>query len=212
MTEAAPPNLRASAPRFASLRLAAGEGIALRIVVAVILSLVSSAALVALSGHNPLAAFAALAKGAVGSPHQIGVALNRATPYLLGGVGGRLLLSRGRHQHRRRRPDRARRARRCGGRAPLASFRALARRASFADRSGRVRRAVVRNRSGHPFGAPGPRSARHAAAQFRRPAARPGGAGWTARPVRRRVPAIAAHAAPAHGSGSCRASTRISES
>jgi ABC-type uncharacterized transport system permease subunit len=87
VTEAAPPNLRASAPRFASLRLAAGEGIALRIVVAVILSLVSSAALVALSGHNPLAAFAALAKGAVGSPHQIGVALNRATPYLLAGSG-----------------------------------------------------------------------------------------------------------------------------
>ena len=43
--------------------------------------------LVALSGHNPLAAFAALAMGAAGSPHQIGVALNRATPYLLAGSG-----------------------------------------------------------------------------------------------------------------------------
>ena len=46
-----------------------------------------AAALIALSGHNPLAAFAAMATGAVGSPHQIGVALNRTTPYLLAGSG-----------------------------------------------------------------------------------------------------------------------------
>jgi general nucleoside transport system permease protein len=87
MTEAAPPNLRTAAPRFASLRFAVAEEIGLRIIVAVILSLACSAALVALSGHNPLAAFAALAMGAVGSPHQLGVALNRATPYLLAGTG-----------------------------------------------------------------------------------------------------------------------------
>ena len=87
MTEAAPPDLRTAAPRLASLRVAAAEGVGLRIVVAVVLSLVSSAALVALSGHNPLAAFAALAMGAAGSPHQLGVALNRATPYLLAGAG-----------------------------------------------------------------------------------------------------------------------------
>ena len=46
-----------------------------------------AAALVALSGHNPVEAFGAMAVGAVGSPHQIGVALNRTTPYLLAGVG-----------------------------------------------------------------------------------------------------------------------------
>ena len=87
MTEAVPPNLRASAPRLASLRFVAAEGIGLRIVVAVALSLICAAALVALSGHSPLAAFAALAMGAAGSPHQLGVALNRATPYLLAGSG-----------------------------------------------------------------------------------------------------------------------------
>jgi simple sugar transport system permease protein len=49
--------------------------------------MICAAALIALSGHNPLAAFAAIAEGAVGSPHQIGAALNRSTPYLLAGAG-----------------------------------------------------------------------------------------------------------------------------
>lgn len=87
MTEAAPPDLRTAAPRLASLRFVVAEGIGLRIVVAVVLSLICAAALVALSGHNPLTASAALAMGAAGSPHQLGVALNRATPYLLAGTG-----------------------------------------------------------------------------------------------------------------------------
>ncbi|HEV7480177.1 MAG TPA: hypothetical protein VGO05_07850, partial [Roseiarcus sp.] len=87
MTEAIPPNPRSSAPRLASLRFVAAEGIGLRIVVAVVLSFACAAALVALSGHNPLSAFAAIAMGAAGSPHQLGVALNRATPYLLAGSG-----------------------------------------------------------------------------------------------------------------------------
>src|SRR6204780_2754234 len=87
MSEAAPPNLRTSERRFTSLRFVVAEGIGLRIVVAGVLSLICAAALVALSGHNPLAAFAALAMGAAGSPHQLGVALNRATPYLLAGSG-----------------------------------------------------------------------------------------------------------------------------
>jgi hypothetical protein len=91
MTEAPPPGLRTSARRLASLRFVAAEGIGLRIVVAVFLSLICAAALVALSGHNPLSAFAAIAMGAAGSPHQFGVALNRATPYLLADQG-RLLL------------------------------------------------------------------------------------------------------------------------
>jgi general nucleoside transport system permease protein len=63
------------------------DGLAARILIAVMLSLLCAAALVALSGHNPLAAFAAMAVGAVGSPHQIGAALNRTTPYLLAGSG-----------------------------------------------------------------------------------------------------------------------------
>ena len=63
------------------------RGLALRVVTAMALSAACAAALVALSGKSPLDAFAALAEGAAGSPHQIGVALNRATPYLLAGSG-----------------------------------------------------------------------------------------------------------------------------
>jgi simple sugar transport system permease protein len=51
------------------------------------LSAACAAGLIAISGHSPFAAFAAIAAGAAGSPHQIGVALNRATPYLLAGGG-----------------------------------------------------------------------------------------------------------------------------
>jgi simple sugar transport system permease protein len=62
-------------------------GLAGRIALALALSLLCAAGLIALAGRNPLIAFAALALGAVGSPHQIGVALNRATPYLVSGAG-----------------------------------------------------------------------------------------------------------------------------
>ncbi len=68
------------------LRLAT-DHLAGRILLAVLLSMLCAAALIAFSGHNPLAAFAAIAAGAVGSPHQIGAALNRTTPYLLAGAG-----------------------------------------------------------------------------------------------------------------------------
>ena len=54
---------------------------------AVLLSVVCAAALIALSGRDPLGAFAAIVAGAVGSPHQVGVALNKSTPYLLSGCG-----------------------------------------------------------------------------------------------------------------------------
>ena len=54
---------------------------------ALLLSIGCAAALIALAGHNPLVAFAAIVEGAVGSPHQIGAALNRCTPYLLAGGG-----------------------------------------------------------------------------------------------------------------------------
>ena len=52
-----------------------------------LLSMLCAGALVAISGHDPIAAFVALVTGAVGSPHQIGAALNRTTPYLLAGGG-----------------------------------------------------------------------------------------------------------------------------
>jgi simple sugar transport system permease protein len=87
MTEAAPPQSPTRLPSAESLRFSLGDGMALRIGVAVGLSLISAALLVALSGHNPIAAFTAIATGAVGSPHQIGAALNRTTPYLLAGCG-----------------------------------------------------------------------------------------------------------------------------
>ena len=87
MIEAVPPKWWIRAPLPTSLRLPSAEGIAARIAIAIVLSLTASALLVLLSGHNPLKAFAAMAMGAVGSPHQLGVALNRATPYLLAGSG-----------------------------------------------------------------------------------------------------------------------------
>jgi len=85
VSEGSAPSEPASAPGFAR-RLGSG-GAARRIVLAVLLSLLCAAGLIALSGHSPLAALAAIAVGAAGSPHQLGVALNKATPYLLSGGG-----------------------------------------------------------------------------------------------------------------------------
>ncbi len=88
MSEAVPPSPGSPSVRLtAPFRLRDGEAMAARIVAAAGLSLLSAALLVALSGHSPLAAFGAMALGSVGSPHQIGVGLNRATPYLLAGSG-----------------------------------------------------------------------------------------------------------------------------
>jgi general nucleoside transport system permease protein len=87
VTEAPPSTAPARPAIGASFRLRVREGIAPRMAIAIGLSVISAAILVAMSGYNPLAAFAAMAMGAVGSPHQIGVALNRATPYLLAGGG-----------------------------------------------------------------------------------------------------------------------------
>jgi ABC-type uncharacterized transport system permease subunit len=85
MTESAPAApLAMPAPRRYRLTL---DGLAARIVVALLLSLICAAALIALAGHSPILAFAAIVDGAVGSPHQIGAALNRCTPYLLAGAG-----------------------------------------------------------------------------------------------------------------------------
>ncbi|WP_176086702.1 ABC transporter permease [Martelella sp. HB161492] len=63
------------------------EDFFVRIVIALALSILCAAVLVALAGKNPLVAFGAIISGAFGSPHQIGVALNRACPYLLAGSG-----------------------------------------------------------------------------------------------------------------------------
>ncbi len=57
----------------------AGAGIAL--------ALLCGAALVLTSGRSPFVAYASLAAGAFGSVDRIAVALNKATPYLLTGVG-----------------------------------------------------------------------------------------------------------------------------
>jgi general nucleoside transport system permease protein len=63
------------------------RGLLARILIAIGLSLLFAAFLIALAGKNPLDAFLAMARGAFGSPHQIGVALNRAGPYLFAGSG-----------------------------------------------------------------------------------------------------------------------------
>jgi ABC-type uncharacterized transport system permease subunit len=63
------------------------DGLLRRLLLAVLLSMLCAALLIALSRHDPLAAFAAIAAGAVGSPHQVAVALNKTTPYLLAGAG-----------------------------------------------------------------------------------------------------------------------------
>ncbi|MCM2293872.1 ABC transporter permease [Allorhizobium sp. BGMRC 0089] len=69
-----------------SLRLRK-EGLLPRVLLALCLSLAVAALLVLLAQKNPLDAFAAMLAGAFGSPHQIGVALNRASPYLFAGAG-----------------------------------------------------------------------------------------------------------------------------
>lgn len=63
------------------------DGLFLRILVAIGLSMACAAVLILLAGRNPLEAFAAMLTGAFGSPHQVGVALNRASPYLFAGCG-----------------------------------------------------------------------------------------------------------------------------
>jgi simple sugar transport system permease protein len=73
--------------RRIGFRLHRGDRLFVRILIAVLLSMLCAGALVAVSGHDPIAAFVALVTGAVGSPHQIGAAFNRTTPYLLAGGG-----------------------------------------------------------------------------------------------------------------------------
>lgn len=63
------------------------DGLFPRILLAILLSMLCAAVLVAIAGHNPLVAFRAMLVGALGSPYQMGVVLNRTSPYLLAGTG-----------------------------------------------------------------------------------------------------------------------------
>jgi general nucleoside transport system permease protein len=54
---------------------------------AVAFALALTALLIVAAGKNPLLAYAALARGALGSWDRLGVGLNKATPYVLTGVG-----------------------------------------------------------------------------------------------------------------------------
>jgi general nucleoside transport system permease protein len=86
MSEAAPLTQSALRFRMGRFRLRR-DGLGPGILVALVLSGFCAAALIALAGHGPVQAFAAIAQGAAGSPHAIGASLNRATPYLIAGLG-----------------------------------------------------------------------------------------------------------------------------
>jgi simple sugar transport system permease protein len=58
-----------------------------RSAIAVVLALMCTAMLIALSGKNPLIAYQALFLGAFGSIDRVAFALNKTTPYLLTGIG-----------------------------------------------------------------------------------------------------------------------------
>lgn len=58
-----------------------------RPLIGILLGLIAGAVLIALSGVNPLTAYAAMLQGAIGSPQAISNVLVRASPLLLGGVG-----------------------------------------------------------------------------------------------------------------------------
>ena len=59
----------------------------MRPLLAVLLALALTALLIVAAGKNPLLAYAALGRGALGSWDRVGVGLNKATPYVLTGVG-----------------------------------------------------------------------------------------------------------------------------
>jgi simple sugar transport system permease protein len=58
-----------------------------RPILAVALALALTALLIVAAGKNPFLAYAALGRGALGSWDRIGVGLNKATPYVLTGLG-----------------------------------------------------------------------------------------------------------------------------
>ncbi len=87
MTDIKPRSAPLRALSFWPTKLPLAEFALARVAAAAALSFLVCGLLVAVSGHNPLSAFAAMLRGALGSPHQIGFSLNRATPYLLAGAG-----------------------------------------------------------------------------------------------------------------------------
>ena len=58
-----------------------------RPLIGILLGLLAGAGLIALTGVNPLDAYAAMLNGAMGNPQSISNVLVRASPLLLGGVG-----------------------------------------------------------------------------------------------------------------------------
>ncbi len=79
-------NMDAAPPLRLPFRLAK-DHIVRRIGFALAMSVLAAALLILLAGKNPLDAFSAMLVGAFGSPHQIGVAFNRTSPYLFAGAG-----------------------------------------------------------------------------------------------------------------------------
>lgn len=67
-----------SRPALRTFALAAG---------AVLLALVVTAILILAAGRNPIAAYAALLRGAFGSWDRVVFALNKSTPYIIAGIG-----------------------------------------------------------------------------------------------------------------------------
>jgi len=89
MSDLATPMLQLRALRFCT------DQLWLRVLFAIGLSAVCAALLVAAAGRNPIDALLAVLAGAFGSPHDIGVALNRASPYLFAGAGTALCFRAG---------------------------------------------------------------------------------------------------------------------
>jgi general nucleoside transport system permease protein len=68
-------------------RVALAQQPLVRAAIAVVLALMCTAVLIALAGKDPIAAYRALFLGAFGSIDRVAFALNKATPYLLAGIG-----------------------------------------------------------------------------------------------------------------------------
>ena len=73
--------------RTAATLLDGRSGALIRGILAVLAALLVGAALILATGRDPIAAYAALFGGALGSADRIAFALNKATPYILTGVG-----------------------------------------------------------------------------------------------------------------------------
>jgi general nucleoside transport system permease protein len=68
-------------------RVALAQQPLVRAAIAVVLALMCTAVLITLAGKDPIVAYRALFLGAFGSVDRVAFALNKATPYLLAGIG-----------------------------------------------------------------------------------------------------------------------------